>query len=138
MARAAADVPSAQIELSGRGIVTLRGRLAITGSVTVRGTITLIDRAADAVVHVDGVPVTFNRKGRATVRRVQGVLYATGSDVTVQINSRGLSLSAAGTGTARLTGSGRYRLNMGVERAWPRTTVRLVPTPLASPARAAR
>lgn len=133
MARAVSDL-SAQIQLAGRGTVLLRGRLALSGNLATRSVMSVTDRAGDAQVHVGGATIPLNRRGRIANRRVVGILFVTGSDLTVQINGRGVSISAAGSGAVRLTGSGRYRLNLGAERAWPRATIQLRPgsTPAAA------
>ncbi len=135
MARVAGEGPSAQIELSGRGTVQLRGRLVLSGNLAARGTVSIVDRGGDASVHMAGAGVTLSRKGRATVRGATGILYVTGSNVTVTVASRGLTISAAGSGTAKLSGTGRYRLNLGSDRAWPRGTVKLT-TAVSAPSRA--
>lgn len=137
MARVSGEGLSAQIQVSGRGTVVLRGRLALSGNLTGRAAVSIQDRARDAVVHVDGDTIPLGRRGRATLRVPHGILYVTGSDVTVRVTGRGLSISAAGSGTARLTGSGRYRLNLGAERSWPRVTIKLTTTP-ARPTPASR
>jgi len=117
---------SARLHLTGNGKVVLRGRLAVSGNLASRATVTIVDRAGDASVVVDGVTARFKR-GRATVRRAQGIVWAAGSDLTLQVKGRGIDLAAAGLGKARLTGKGTYRLNTERTRTWPRSWVNLLP-----------
>ena len=68
--------------------------------------IVVIDRAGDARAHLAGVPLTFTR-GRAQARRASGILFVTGSSVTVQVTSSRISFSIAGNGRARFLGRAR-------------------------------
>ncbi|CAN0487214.1 unnamed protein product, partial [Phaeothamnion confervicola] len=49
-----------------------------------------------------------------------GILFVTGSNVSVQILGVNLTFSVAGNGRARLLGTGTYRLNSDPEKSWPR------------------
>ncbi|MFP5452377.1 MAG: hypothetical protein ACLGG9_11615 [Thermoleophilia bacterium] len=118
---------SGQIQLSGGGLVNLTGRLAISANLPSRGVLRLIDRAGDASVHVAGRPVRFNRNRRAAVRGARGIVFASGSDLVFLVTGGRIELSAAGIGRAALRGSGRVRVNLGRERAWPRGAIILAP-----------
>lgn len=122
----AAPAGSARLLLSGSGRVVIAGRLAASGNFAARSTVLVIDRAGDASLVVAGVAAPF-RRGRATVRRAQGIVWVAGSDLTVQVTGRNVDLAAAGVGRTRLTGKGTYRLNTTRTRAWPRAWVRLIP-----------
>ncbi len=61
------------------------------------------------------------------MRRASGILYVTGSAVTVQVTSSRLSFSIAGNGRARLLGSGTYRLNSDPEKTWSRAWIQVAP-----------
>lgn len=117
---------SARLQLTGNGTVVLRGRLAVNGNLASRAAVTVVDRAGDASVVVDGVTAPF-KKGRATVRKAQGIIWASGSDLTLQVKGKQVDLAAAGLGKARLTGKGIFRLNTAKARTWPRAWVNLVP-----------
>ncbi len=120
-------VPSAQLQAWGSGAMTVSGRMVVTGTIPQRGQVVVIDRRGDATAYLAGESLTF-RRGRATVRRAQGILFVTGSKVSVQVLGVDLSFSIAGNGVARLAGSGTYRLNGGRERSWGRGTIRVSPT----------
>lgn len=120
---------SGQIELAGGGQVTLQGRLAVSANLPSRAVLRLIDRAGDASVHLAGKPVGFNRNRRALVRGASGIVFASGSDLTLQVTGARIELSAAGIGRATLRGAGRVRVNLGPERAWPRGVIKLAPGP---------
>ncbi len=119
--------PSAQLQATGGGSMAVTGRMAINGSVE-RGVVVVTDRGGDARAHLAGVPLTFNR-GRARARRASGILFVTGSNVTVQVRSSRISFSIAGNGRARFLGSGTYRLNSDSEKSWSRTWIRVARSP---------
>jgi hypothetical protein len=125
--RADDRVPSAQVQATGGGSMTVTGRMAINGSLE-RGSIVVTDRAGDARAHLAGVPLAFNR-GRAQARRASGILFVTGSNVTVQVNSSRISFSIAGNGRARFLGTGTYRLNSDPEKSWSRAWIKVAPSP---------
>jgi len=129
--RAEDRVPSAQLQATGGGSMTVTGRMSINGSILDRGSIVITDRAGDAQAHLAGVELTFNR-GRAQARKASGILYVTGSAVTVQVTSTRLSFSIAGNGRARLLGSGTYRLNADPEKSWTRSWIQVAPPSYAS------
>lgn len=129
--RADDRVPSAQVQATGGGAMTVTGRMAVNGSLD-RGAIVVTDRAGDARAHLAGVPLAFNR-GRAQARRASGILFVTGSNVTVQVTSPRISFSIAGNGRARFLGSGTYRLNSEPEKSWTRAWIKVAPS--ASPER---
>jgi hypothetical protein len=120
-------VPSAQLQASGSGAMTVSGRLAVAGTIPQNGQVVVIDRRGDAMAFLAGEPLTF-RRGRATVRRAEGILFVTGGSVSVQVLGVDLSFSIAGNGQARLTGSGSYRLNGGPARDWGRGTIKVSPS----------
>jgi hypothetical protein len=126
-AHAAERQASGQIELSGGGLVNLTGRFAISANLPSRGVLRLVDRAGDASVHVAGRQVRFNRNRRAVVRGASGIVFASGSNLVFQVTGGRIELSAAGIGRAALRGSGRVRVNLGPERAWPRSVITLAP-----------
>jgi hypothetical protein len=111
------DEPSAQLWASGRGVMAVAGRMTVWGSIPPRALVTVTDRAGDAKVTIAGMPQELD-DGRIRVRDARGILFVTGSDLTVQIVGNGLSFNAAGNGRARLQGSGTYRLNSGKEKRW--------------------
>lgn len=119
-------VPSAQLQATGGGAMTVTGRMAVNGSIMDRGAIVITDRAGDAQAHLAGVALTFSR-GRVQVRRASGILFVTGSAVTVQVTSSRISFSIAGNGRARLLGSGTYRLNSDPEKSWTRAWIQVAP-----------
>lgn len=123
--RADDRVPSAQVQATGSGAMTVTGRMAVNGSLD-RGSVTVTDRAGDARAHLAGVPLTFQR-GRAQARRASGILFVTGSDVRIQVTSPRISFSIAGNGRARFLGTGTYRLNSDPERSWTRAWIKVAP-----------
>jgi hypothetical protein len=128
-------VPSAQVQATGEGRMIVTGRMAINGSLE-RATIVVIDRGRDARAHLAGQPLTFKR-GRAKARRASGILFVTGSRVTVRVISSRISFSIAGNGRARFLGTGTYRLNSDEEKSWTRAWVKVAP-PSPSKRRKAR
>ena len=120
-------VPSAQLQAWGSGAMTVTGRMVVTGTIPQRGTVVVIDRRGDATAYLAGEALDF-RRGRAVVRRAEGILFVTGGNVSVQVLGVDLSFSIAGNGRARLSGSGTYRLNGGPERGWGRGTINVSPT----------
>ncbi len=123
--RADDRVPSAQVQATGGGMMTVTGRMAVNGSLD-RGSIVVTDRAGDARAHLAGVPLTFTR-GRAQARRASGILFVTGSNVTVQVTSAHISFSIAGNGRARFLGTGTYQLNSDPEKSWTRAWIKVAP-----------
>jgi hypothetical protein len=128
LARIDQRVPSAQLQATGNGTMNLVGRLAVNGSIPERGTVMVTDRAGDARAHLAGVPLTFDRRGRARVARASGILFVSGSDVTVQVTGVRLTFSIAGYGRARLTGEGTYQLNGDPLKAWSGALIRIAPS----------
>jgi hypothetical protein len=125
-------VPSAQVQATGSGAMTIIGRMVVNGTVPSRGSIAISDMAGDARAYFAGKPLRF-RRGRASVSRASGILFVTGSNVQVQIAGNGLSFSIAGNGRARFLGTGTYRLNSGQEQSWSSAWIRVAPP--SSPAR---
>ena len=139
LARIDQRVPSAQLQATGSGTMNLVGRLAVNGSIPERSTVTVTDRAGDAQAHLAGVPLTFDRRGRARVARASGILFVSGSDVTVLVTGNRLTFSIAGFGRARLTGEGTYQLNGDPPKAWPRYSwIRIAPSSSAENRRTRR
>ena len=131
-------VPSAQLQATGSGTMNLVGRLAVNGSIPDRGTVVVIDRAGDARAHLAGVPLAFDRRGRARVSRASGILFVSGSDVTVQVTGVRLTFSIAGFGRGRLAGDGTYQLNGDPPKAWSRAWIRIAPSSSAETRRTRR
>ena len=125
--RAGGRVPSAQLQTTGSGAMTIVGRMVVNGTIPGRGAIVVIDRGGDATVHLAGVPLEFSR-GRVRVRQASGILFVTGSNVSVQILGIDLTFSVAGNGRAQLLGTGTYRLNSGPEKSWARGWIRIAPS----------
>ena len=96
--------------------MTVTGRMSVNGSILDRGSIVITDRAGDAQAHLAGVDADLQPRPRPGAR-ASGILYVTGSAVTVQVTSSRMSFSIAGNGRARLLGSGTYRLNADPERS---------------------
>lgn len=120
-------VPSAQLQASGSGAMTIVGRMVVNGTIPERGSVVVIDRAGDAKVHLAGVPLGFTR-GKVRVRQASGILFVTGSNVSVQILGVNLTFSVAGNGRAQLLGTGTYRLNSDPEKSWSRAWIQVVPS----------
>lgn len=100
--------------------------MVVTGTIPGTGRVVVIDRRGDARAYLAGEQLDFRRR-RAVVRRASGILYVTGSKVSVQVVGVDLTFSIAGNGTARLRGIGSYRLNSDPERSWGRSTIRVQP-----------
>ena len=120
-------VPSAQLQATGSGAITISGRMVVNGTIPGRGSVVVIDRAGDARVHLAGVPREFSR-GRVRVRQASGILFVTGSRVLVQVLGVDLTFSVAGNGRALLLGTGTYRLNSGPEMSWSGGWIRVAPS----------
>lgn len=121
-------VPSAQVQATGSGAMTVIGRMVVNGIVPSRGYVAVRDIAGDARAHLAGKPLRFNSRGRASVSRASGILFVTGSNVQVQITGTGLSFSIAGNGRARFLGTGTYRLNSDAEKSWTPAWIRVAPS----------
>lgn len=136
-------VPSARLQATGSGAMTVVGRMVVNGTVPEGGSVVVIDRSGepdhpgDARVHLAGEPQQFVR-GRVRVRRASGILFVTGSNVLVQVLGVDLTFSVAGHGRARLIGSGTYRLNSEPERSWGETWFRVAPSASAEQRRLRR
>ena len=120
--------PSARLWTEGDGLVTFSGRLSLTGSIPGRGSLVVTDSEGDAKARLAGEPLAFDRRGRARVRRASGIVYVTGSRVTVQVVGEDLSFSVAGLGRARFLGEGLYGLNGGPETSWSPVWIRVAPS----------
>ena len=120
-------VPSARLQAMGSGAMTVTGRLVVTGTIPDGGQVVVIDRRGDATAYLAGTPLEFRRR-RARVQRASGILFVTGSKVSVQVLGVDLTFSIAGNGRARLRGAGTYRLNDGPERAWGRRAIKVSPS----------
>jgi hypothetical protein len=125
--RADARVPSAQLQASGSGAMTIAGRMVVHGTIPEQGRVVVIDRRGDARAYLAGAPLEFKRR-RAMATRASGILFVTGSNVSVQVLGVDLSFSIAGNGQARLMGTGTYRLNSEPERSWTRAVIRVSPS----------
>jgi hypothetical protein len=119
-----ARAPSAQLQVAGSGAMTVQGRMVVHGTIPDQGQVIVIDRRGDATAYLAGSRLDFKR-GRAIVRRAAGILFVTGSKVSVQVLGIDLAFSVAGNGQARLIGSGTYRLNAGPTRNWGRGTIKV-------------
>jgi hypothetical protein len=126
-------VPSAQVQTTGSGAMTIIGRMVVNGTIPSRGSIAVWDITGDARAYLAGKPLRFNSRGRISVNRASGILFVTGSNIQVQITGSGLSFSIAGNGRARFLGTGTYRLNSGEEKGWTPAWIRIAPS--SSPAR---
>lgn len=120
--------PSAQVQTAGSGTMTISGRLTITGSIPEHGTLVVTVRGRDGRAYLAGVPLELDRRGRARVKRASGILFVTGSRVTVRIAGFGLTFSIAGNGRARFAGSGVYQLNGDPQQSWSRSWIRIAPS----------
>ena len=113
-AASAAEAPDeARITLEGRGLLQAggTGKVEISGAgrarLVVNGDVTIVDHAGDARIWVRGVPAADDTA--LTLVDFRGVVRITGSDFTVEADGR-ILLVVAGQGTARLDGTGWYRV----------------------------
>lgn len=126
--RADDRAPSARVQTAGSGLITVSGRLTVNGLIPDRGVVVVKDRKGDAKAHLAGEPLDLDRGGRARVRRASGILYVTGSNVSVTVIGEDLSFSIAGNGRALFAGSGVFRLNSEPEARWSGEWLRIAPT----------
>ena len=122
-------VPSARLEASGTGGMTIVGRMSVNGTIPGKASVVVIDRAGDAKAYIAGVPQPFTR-GRvrvARVRQASGIFYIKGSNVIVQMTGANLDVAIQGYGRALLAGTGVYSLNDGPDESWSRQWIRLAP-----------
>jgi hypothetical protein len=120
--------PSSRVQAEGSGLITVSGRLSVNGQIPDRGVVVVRDRRGDARAYLAGEPLDLRRGERTRVRRASGVLYVTGSNVTVTVIGDDLSFSIAGHGRALFAGSGVYRLDDGPEAEWAGEWVRIAPS----------
>lgn len=120
------QLPSGLLEASGSGVVRLTGRLAVSANLPRRGVVRVWDRAGDGQLYVAGRRIALSRRP-ATVRRATGIVFASGSNLVLQVSATDVEMSAAGAARVQLRGSGLYRLNLGAERAWRRGSLVLAP-----------
>jgi hypothetical protein len=126
--------PSARVQAAGSGLITVAGRLTVNGLIPGRGVVVVRDWKGDAKAFLAGDSLEL-RRGRATrVRRASGVLYVTGSQITVTIIGNDLSFSIAGSGRARFDGDGVYTVDSEPESEWDGEWIRIAP-PSSSPQR---
>ena len=119
---------SARVQATGSGLMTVSGRLTVNGLIPSRGMVVVRDRKGDAKAFLAGSALEL-RRGRATrVRRASGVLFVTGSNVTVTIVGDQLSFSIAGNGRALFDGSGVYSIDSGPESEWSGDWMRIPPS----------
>jgi hypothetical protein len=130
--------PSARVQASGSGLITVAGRLSVNGQIPQRGFVVVRDRKGDARAFLAGEPLELERGERTRVRRASGVLYVTGSNVTVTVIGHALSFSIAGRGRARFAGSGVYRLDSEPEAEWSGKWMRIPPSSSSERRRARR
>jgi hypothetical protein len=120
--------PSARVQATGSGLMTVSGRLTANGLIPGRGFVAVRDRNGDAKAFLAGSSLEL-RRGRATrVRRASGVLYVTGSNVTITVVGNDLSFSIAGSGRALFQGSGVYSIDSGPESEWSGQWMRIAPS----------
>lgn len=134
--RADDRAPSARVQTTGSGLITVSGRLTVNGLIPEQGIVVVKDRRGDARAHLAGVPLKLDRGGRARVRAASGILYVTGSNVTVTIIGDELSFSIAGYGRALFVGSGVFELNSEPEEEWSAEWIRIAPSSSAERRRA--
>jgi hypothetical protein len=120
--------PSARVQAEGSGLITVAGRLSVNGQIPDRGMVVVRDRRGDARAYLAGEPLDLRRGERTRVRRASGVLYVTGSNVTVTVIGDQLSFSIAGHGRALFAGSGLYRIDDEPEAEWSGEWVRIAPS----------
>ena len=120
--------PTARVQATGSGLMAVSGRLTVNGLIPGRGIVVVRDRKGDAEAFLAGTELEL-RRGKATrVRRASGVLYVTGSNVTVAIVGDELSFSIAGSGRALFAGSGVYSIDSGPEAEWSGEWMRIPPS----------
>ena len=130
-ASAAAAETDARVSLEGRGVPFAggAGHIEIAGAgrarLAVNADVSIVDHAGDAQIWVRGVPAAADTT--PTLDDFRGVVRITGTDFTVEADGR-IFLVAAGQGTARLDGTGWYRVrhdgwgrwsDAGLEVAYP-------------------
>lgn len=124
-----AHARTGHLALNGGGEVRVVGNLLIYGKLSGRNRIIIVDRRGDAAITINGT----RRKGRkvknSRVRILRtsvknGRIYVRGRKVTVKVIGPKMDLSAAGTATARLRGTGIYTLNRGSRNTWSTRTGR--------------
>ena len=112
--------PSARVQATGSGLMSVSGRLTVNGLIPGRGMVVVRDHRGDAKAFLAGSALEL-RRGRATrVRRASGVLFVT-------IVGDELSFSIAGNGRALFAGSGVYSIDSGPESEWSGDWVRIPP-----------
>lgn len=130
--------PSSRVQAEGSGLITVAGRLSVNGQIPDRGIVVVRDRRGDARAYLAGEPLDLRRGERTRVRRASGVLYVTGSNVTVTVIGDRLSFSIAGHGRALFAGSGLYRLDDQPVAEWAGEWVRIAPSSSSERRRARR
>lgn len=120
--------PSARVQATGSGMITVSGRLTVNGLIPDRGIVIVKDRRGDARAHLAGEPLDLERRRATRVRRASGILYVTGSKVTVTVIGEDLSFSIAGNGRGLFAGSGVFQLNSEPESQWSDEWVRISPS----------
>ncbi len=130
--------PSARVQASGSGLISVAGRISVNGLIPGRGIVVVRDRRGDARAYLAGEELELKRWERTRVRRASGLLYVTGSNVTVTVIGDELSFSIAGHGRLLLNGSGVYRLDGGPEAEWSGEWMRIAPSTSTAETRRAR
>lgn len=120
--------PSARVQTTGSGVITVAGRLSVNGLIPDRGVVVVKDRRGDATAYLAGEPLELDRRGRTRVRRASGILYVTGSRVTVTVGGEDLAFSIAGSGRALFVGSGTFQVDSGPVSPWTGEWMRIAPS----------
>jgi hypothetical protein len=120
--------PSARVQTTGSGMITVAGRLSVNGLIPDRGVVVVKDRRGDATAYLAGEPLELERRGRTRVRRASGILYVTGSSVAVTVLGEDLSFSIAGNGRALFAGSGVFQIDSGPVSPWTGEWMRIPPS----------
>jgi len=134
--RADDRAPSARVQATGSGLITVSGRLTVNGLIPGRGFVVVRDRKGDAKAHMAGEPLELVRRRPTRVRRASGILFVTGSNVTVSITGDELSFSIAGYGRGLFDGTGVFTLNSEPEEQWSGERTRIAPSSSAERRRA--
>lgn len=126
---AAAQMVDGRAQVNGAGLVTVDGRVAMIGAAHARrgATVKVVDRAGDALVSFNGLPVTPRvLKGRQEFKlRQNGRFLISGSRVTIEVQGDTLDLSVAGVGGLRTRGRGTLSVDGAPAQAWSSQYVKL-------------
>ena len=108
------------LHAEGKGIAELDGKGSVIASTDALGTVTVVDREGDSKIETEGSGEAKTIDDQTKQYSGYGKITVNGTDINVKVQGSELTMDAAGTGTASMTGEGTYYIGPdGVPKAIP-------------------